>query len=56
MNVWRDAPTLRARRCGCHSLQEIRSGYVDQVQTNVLELAGNFLLQTREGARECAVP
>ena len=34
----------REGRPGSHSLEEVCSGYVDQVQANVLELAGNFLL------------
>lgn len=39
---------------GSHSLEEVRAGYVEQVQANILELAGNFLLQTREADSECA--
>lgn len=29
---------------------------MDQIQANVLELAGNFLLQTKEADRECSRP
>lgn len=39
---------------GSHSLEEVCAGYVEQVQANILELAGNFLLQTREADSECA--
>lgn len=42
-------------RSGSHSLEEVRPGYVGQVQANVLELAGNFLLRTKERTRETRV-
>lgn len=41
---------------GSHSLEEVRSGYVDQVQADVLQLAGNFLLQTREATVSVLAP
>lgn len=38
---------------GPYSLEEVRAGDVQQVEADVLELAGNFLLRTR-GHSECA--